>query len=308
MTPLSTLHARLLTLDSSLYKDDAEKLVADIFGITLSDVPYSSLFGYDPIATMAGSGVEATKAQITYTSNQLLMTLGHLTSALGEYMGPKALSNIQVAIQTLLDNAGVSATASLSWGDVTELKSESQDALTNALATYLKENKTATITDFLSDSTALADILSKTLVNIQDYLTKSIGHILNTNTLSINGIATTYNTIINDYTSSSSFNGFRMDSSTVTLTDYLDSNSTTTNTHKLYSSTSSSTITADLIGGTMDQTNLSNLVSSNSSTGKSPILSFALDSIPDSGESGTASVTMKLFDGSDTTKSNGERL
>ena len=53
-----------------------------------------------------------------------------------------------------------------------------------------------------------------------------------------------------------------MDSGTVTLTDYLDSNASTTNTHKLYSSTDSSTITANLVGGTMDQTNLSNLVSS----------------------------------------------
>ena len=106
----------------------------------------------------------------------------------------------------------------------------------------------------------------------------------------------------------SSFNGFRMDSGTVTLTDYLDSNASTTNTHKLYSSTDSSTITANLVGGTMDQTNLSSLVSSNSSTGKSPILSFALDSIPNAGESGTASVTMKLYDGSDATKSTGERL
>ena len=94
----------------------------------------------------------------------------------------------------------------------------------------------------------------------------------------------------------------------MTLTDYLDSNASTTNTHKLYSSTNSSTITANLVGGTMDQTNLSNLVSSNSSTGKSPILSFALDSIPNAGESGTASVTMRLYDGSDATKSAGERL
>ena len=171
LTPLSTLHSRLLSLDSSLYKVDAEKLVADLFGVTLSNVPNSSLFGYDPIVTMLGSGTEASQAQTVYSANQLLMTLGHLSAALGEYMGPKALANVQSAIQTLLDNASVSATASLSWGDTTELKSQSHDALMSALALYLKENKSATITDFLSDSTALTDILAKTLVNIQDYLT-----------------------------------------------------------------------------------------------------------------------------------------
>jgi len=309
LTPLSTLHARLLSLDTSLYKDDAEKLVADLFGITLANVPNTSLFGYDPIATMVGSGAEATKSQIVYTANQLLMTLGHLTSALGEYMGPKALANAQTAIQTILDNSSISATASLSWGSTVELKSASHDAFTNALAAYLKENQSATVTDFLSDTTALADILAKTLVNIQDYLTKSIGKISNENTLTIDGVAKSYTAIINEYsTSSTAYNGFRMDSSTVTLTDYLDSNASTANTHKLYSTTSSSTITADLVGGTMDQDNLSNIVSSNSSTGKSPVLSFALDSIPNAGESGTASVTMKLYDGSDATKANGERL
>ena len=309
LTPLSTLHARLLSLDTSLYKDDAEKLVADLFGITLANVPNTSLFGYDPIATMVGSGAEATKSQIVYTANQLLMTLGHLTSALGEYMGPKALANAQTAIQTILDNSSISATASLSWGSTVELKSASHDAFTNALAAYLKENQSATITDFLSDTTALADILAKTLVNVQDYLTKSIGKISNENTLTIDGVAKSYTAIINEYsTSSTAYNGFRMDSSTVTLTDYLDSNASTANTHKLYSTTSSSTITADLVGGTMDQDNLSNIVSSNSSTGKSPVLSFALDSIPNAGESGTASVTMKLYDGSDATKANGERL
>ena len=129
----------------------------------------------------------------------------------------------------------------MSWGDTTNLKSQAHDALTNALANYLKENKSATITDFLADSTALADILAKTLVNIQNYLTKAIGKILNDNTLTIDGIAKTYTTIIDEYTPTSSFNGFRMDSGTVTLTDYLDSNASTTNSHKLYSSTDSST-------------------------------------------------------------------
>ena len=117
LTPLSTLSARMLSFDSDLYKDTAEQIVADAFGITLSDAPSTSLFGYDPIATMIGSDASlATKAQPVYTANQLLMTLGHLTSALGEHMGPTALASVQTAIQTVLDNASKSATASLKLG------------------------------------------------------------------------------------------------------------------------------------------------------------------------------------------------
>ena len=58
----------------------------------------------------------------------------------------------------------------------------------------------------------------------------------------------------------------------------------------------------------MDQTNLANIVSSDSSSGKSPVISFNLDSIPAAGSSGSATVTMKLYDGSDATQSTGERL
>ena len=77
LTPLSTLSARMLSFDSDLYKDTAEQIVADAFGITLSDAPSTSLFGYDPIATMIGSDASlATKAQPIYTANQLLNDLG----------------------------------------------------------------------------------------------------------------------------------------------------------------------------------------------------------------------------------------
>ena len=58
----------------------------------------------------------------------------------------------------------------------------------------------------------------------------------------------------------------------------------------------------------MDQSNLSNIVSSDSSSGKSPVLSFKLNSIPAAGESGTSSITLKLYDGTDATQGSGERL
>ena len=87
-------------------------------------------------------------------------------------------------------------------------------------------------------------------------------------------------------------NGFRLDPGSITLTDYLGSDADATNVHQLYTTLSGSTLTANLVGGTMDLTNLSNIVSSDSSTGKSPILSFNLNSIPAAGESGTATITI----------------
>ena len=86
--------------------------------------------------------------------------------------------------------------------------------------------------------------------------------------------------------------GFRLSQSSASLTDFLNSDANNTNTHKIYTSLSGSTLNANLVGGTMDQSNLANIVSSNSNTGKSPVISFSLDSIPAAGSSGTATITM----------------
>ena len=101
---------------------------------------------------------------------------------------------------------------------------------------------------------------------------------------------------------------FKLNLSSITLTDYLGSEVNATNVHQLYPSVTDTTLTANLIGGTMDLTNLSNIVSSESSLGKSPIMSFKLDGIPEAGTAGTASITMKLFDGTDANQESGERL
>ena len=58
----------------------------------------------------------------------------------------------------------------------------------------------------------------------------------------------------------------------------------------------------------MNQTNLANIVSSDSSTGVSPVLNFSLDSIPAKGTTGSSTVTLKLYDGTDATQATGERL
>ena len=308
LTPLSTLSARMLSFDSDLYKDTAEQIVADAFGITLSDAPSTSLFGFDPIATMIGSDASlATKAQPIYTANQLLMTLGHLTSALGEHMGPTALASVQTAIQTVLDNASKSATASLTWGDKTTLKSEAHEAFMNALAEHLVQHKPG-IDGFRMDpgSITLTDYLGgdSSLTNVHQLYTSHSGTTLTANLVG----GTMDQTNLSNIVSASNNDGIKMSSNSITLTDYLNSDANSTNVHQLYATSSGTTLIANLVGGTMDQTNLSNIVSSDSSIGKSPLLSFILDRVPVAGESGTSSITMKLYDGSDATQDSGERL
>ena len=62
---------------------------------------------------MISGGSNASAAQPIYTANEFLMTLGHLTSALGEHMGPTSLSSVQTAIQAVLDNASKSSQLAL---------------------------------------------------------------------------------------------------------------------------------------------------------------------------------------------------
>ena len=114
---------------------------------------------------------------------------------------------------------------------------------------------------------------------------------------------------VNDVNESSTEDNFKLSTASITLTDYLGSEANDTNVHQLYPSvTADATLAANLNGGTMDLTNLSNVVSSDSSLGKSPILSFKLSSVPGAGKAGTASITMKLFDGEDANQESGERL
>ena len=63
LTPLSTLAACMMSFDSGMKKGVAEKIIADAVGVTLSDAPNTSLFGYDPIATRSSDTSAATAAQ-----------------------------------------------------------------------------------------------------------------------------------------------------------------------------------------------------------------------------------------------------
>ncbi|SVC23233.1 uncharacterized protein METZ01_LOCUS276087, partial [marine metagenome] len=191
LTPLSTLASRVLSLDAELNKWEAEDLVAATMAISISTVPNSSLFGYDPIALMVGSDATlATQAQKVYAHNQLLMTLGNITASAGAYMGPSALSTVEAAIQTMLTNAGKSATASLSWGDTKELRSEAHNALMDGLAAHLVQNQ-ASVDAFLSTPAALADVLARTLVLQKAYLNTTLKALLTANTLTVDGTSKT---------------------------------------------------------------------------------------------------------------------
>ena len=96
--------------------------------------------------------------------------------------------------------------------------------------------------------------------------------------------------------------GFRLSSNKVTLTDSDGA------VHSLYTTTAGSVLSANLVGASMNQTNLANIVSSDATTGISPVLNFVLDSIPAKGKAGSSTVTLKLYDGTDTAQATGERL
>ena len=99
--------------------------------------------------------------------------------------------------------------------------------------------------------------------------------------------------------------GFRLKTGSITWTDYVDGSP---NVHKLYPTTADEILTAHLIGGAIDLNNLNFLLSPEDDGGKSPSISLAIDSIPAAGSTGTADISLKLYDGSDGVRSQGERV
>ena len=108
-------------------KGVAEKIIADAVGVTLSDAPNTSLSGYDPIATLAGSDTSAaTAAQPVYAANTTLMTLGNVMGGSSNHLGTQTLAAANSAIQTILDNNSLSATSQSAGPIPTELIVRSQ--------------------------------------------------------------------------------------------------------------------------------------------------------------------------------------
>ena len=103
MTPISTLSSRMLSFDGGMKKSVAEKIIADSLSIDLDQAPSQTLFGYDPIALMAGSdATQAAKAKPIYAANSLLMALGNASGALGVELGSLATTYINAQISTSL--------------------------------------------------------------------------------------------------------------------------------------------------------------------------------------------------------------
>ena len=99
--------------------------------------------------------------------------------------------------------------------------------------------------------------------------------------------------------------GFRLKTGSITWTDYVDGSP---NVHKLYPSTADEILTAHLIGGAIDLNNLHFLLSPEDDGGKSPAISLAINSIPAAGSTGTVGISLKLYDGSDAARDQGERV
>ena len=99
--------------------------------------------------------------------------------------------------------------------------------------------------------------------------------------------------------------GFRLKTGSITWTDYVDGSP---NVHKLYTTTADEILTAHLIGGAIDLNNLNFLLSPEDDGGKSPSISLAINSIPAAGSTGTADISLKLYDGTDGVRSQGERV
>ena len=99
--------------------------------------------------------------------------------------------------------------------------------------------------------------------------------------------------------------GFRLKTGSITWTDYVDGSP---NVHKLYPTTADEILTAHLIGGAIDLNNLNFLLSPEDDGGKSPSISLAINSIPAAGSTGTVGMSLKLYDGSDAARDQGERV
>ena len=99
--------------------------------------------------------------------------------------------------------------------------------------------------------------------------------------------------------------GFRLKTGSITWTDYVDGSP---NVHKLYPSTADEILTAHLIGGAIDLNNLNSLLSPEDDGCKSPAISLAINSIPAAGSTGTVGISLKLYDGSDAARDQGERV
>ena len=88
--------------------------------------------------------MDSTGAQSVYTANLQLMALGNVAGVSASYVGQKALSEIEIAIQKVLDDNTLDASAELKFSDLTELTAEGHSGYMDGLAEHLTLHKPAT--------------------------------------------------------------------------------------------------------------------------------------------------------------------
>ena len=96
----------------------------------------------------------------------------------------------------------------------------------------------------------------------------------------------------------------RLDYSGVQVVDYI--NGSVANTHYLYPEVSNGVLDLSM-NAPLDLSNLYDLVGS-AVTGTAPAIRFTLNSIPEAGSSGQATITTRIYDGTDATRDAGERV
>ncbi|MDB2512674.1 hypothetical protein N9X48_08320 [Luminiphilus sp.] len=96
----------------------------------------------------------------------------------------------------------------------------------------------------------------------------------------------------------------RLDYSGVQIVDYIDG--AIANTHYLYPSASGGTLDLS-VPAPLDLSNLYDLVGS-TANGTAPAIRFTLNAIPEAGSSGRATVTTRIYDGTNATRDAGERV
>ncbi|MDA9920135.1 hypothetical protein N9D87_01555 [bacterium] len=244
MTPASTIAARMISYQALLDQSEAEVILADSLGLTLSNLPNDSLFGYDPLTQLGSSdSTTASEARAVVASNQFLMASANVVGAASAYTAERTLAAVQSQLQSLVDADGLSGTVSLTISDYNPLKAVGHSAFMDAMAEELSLGKPA-------------------------------------------------------------IDAVRLDYTGVQIVDYVDGS--IANTHYLYPSSSAGVLDLS-VAAPLDLSNLYDLVGS-AANGTAPAIRFTLNSIPEAGSSGQATVTTRIYDGNDSTRDSGERV
>ena len=144
MTPASTIAARMISYQALLDQSEAEVILADSLGVTLSNLPNDSLFGYDPLIKLGSSdSTTASEARAVVASNQFLMASANVVGAASAYTAERTLAAVQSQLQSLVDSDGLSGTVSLSISDYNPVKAIGHSAFMDAMAEELSLGKPA---------------------------------------------------------------------------------------------------------------------------------------------------------------------